>query len=1692
MGRTGKRPAEGLEGQGESYVRSHAKAPTAASTQRQAKSLGRTRFAKTAVLAVAIASLLAFAATPASATLLRNHEGSFGTFGGESPQALTVDQSSGDVYAMDAAGHKVLRFDSAGLPHNFSAGPHAGTNELTGFSFEDFPSVNELAVDNSGGPSDGNLYVTQRNTHEVKVFSSSGEALGALTGTQTPNTSFGEICGVAVDQANGDVYLANSGGFIWRYSPSGGTVAESDYSGGIAVSFETCQLALAVAQGSLYVNAYVEESPGPLRKFATSEFALGSPPSPSPTLVTSKSRAVATDPASGDVYADEGKQVSVFSAAGSPKYSFGSGDIGFASAGIAVRGGGKAYLSDPSAHEIDVYGTALEPGTRANLFSFGTFGGESPQALTVDQSSGDVYAMDAAGHKVLRFDSAGLPHNFSAGPHAGTNELTGFSFEDFPSVNELAVDNSGGPSDGNLYVTQRNTHEVKVFSSSGEALGALTGTQTPNTSFGEICGVAVDQANGDVYLANSGGFIWRYSPSGGTVAESDYSGGIAVSFETCQLALAVAQGSLYVNAYVEESPGPLRKFATSEFALGSPPSPSPTLVTSKSRAVATDPASGDVYADEGKQVSVFSAAGSPKYSFGSGDIGFASAGIGVQAGGNVYVSDPTNHQIDAFGHFSAPPPLLETKVATNVKHTKATLHGHLDPNNSLPITGCVFEWGESASYGNSIPCAEGESFNAPADVSAELTGLSAGATYHFRLHIATGSGGFFGEDKSFETIAPSNVPEATTGQASIVTSTSSELTGTVDPNASPLSDCHFEYVNDIAFQASGFSDLSSGGSIPCDQAPGSIPADFEDHEVTATATGLDPEQIYRFRLVAENANGPGNGKDALVPGPPLVETTGSTYRTTTTARLDSRISPHGAATEYWFEYVTDAQFQASGFAGATSTPDTPITVNEVQKVTTDRGNNPGQQFSLSFEGETTPYLSIEATGEQVQAALRALPSIGSSNVDVAFARFVGNRSYTITFVGALANTDVGQISVSPGPVPPGHVEARILLNGGPAAAFSFVSAGLSGLQPNTAYRYRVVADNGTPGGPSFGDAMTLTTRASEAPLSHGHLPGPPGSDRAWEQVNAPDTGGNPVNAVDSISDNGDRAIYTLDGGNPGSQVGSFNNHLFAERTPSGWKSSASFYPTREQAPGNLWPANLQGPSDLSQVFDLNVDIANGGTASIWRLSPNAPPQQVASVTHEQYGFFFASDDGSRVIWGLHGPVDSDHPIASTGLYDVSSGAPRLVSFLPDGTPDCGEMSNRSLFPEQHALSADGSHLFFVSSCSASEALYVRDLETETTSLISSGEGTHFIRSTADAAFFTTRANLAPEDEGSGQDIYRYDLEDESLECLTCFGGLAADVEGADDPFGNIAVSKDGSRLYFTSPHRLLPGAAERGIYRLDVAGGNLAYVAPAGPGNIPTGSLASSGNAINPDGSVFIFHSSQPDLNSVDGPQNGGTAQYYRYDDNDRSLTCVSCPAAGSPPRGEAPLENTGDKSPLSSDGADFVFPTPTPLVSADQNTAGPGQKPEVGQDIYEWRDGRLLLVTDGLTSSQGADRPQVQSITPSGHDVFFLQGAQLTPDAIDTYTRLYDARIGGGFAFPPPPPPCPLEACQGTPRGVPEESRPGSADFSGPGNVASHPARCRKGKVRRSGRCVAKKHKRQRAKKRFQHRANHDRRASR
>lgn len=78
-------------------------------------------------------------------------------------------------------------------------------------------------------------------------------------------------------------------------------------------------------------------------------------------------------------------------------------------------------------------------------------------------------------------------------------------------------------------------------------------------------------------------------------------------------------------------------------------------------------------------------------------------------------------------------------------------------------------------------------------------------------------------------------------------------------------------------------------------------------------------------------------------------------------------------------------------------------VNEVQTLTI---TATGGTYTLTYDGQTTAAIAWDANAAAIDAALEALSNIGAGDVTVA-----GAGPYTITFTGALAQTDVSQLTV---------------------------------------------------------------------------------------------------------------------------------------------------------------------------------------------------------------------------------------------------------------------------------------------------------------------------------------------------------------------------------------------------------------------------------------------------------------------------------------------------------------------------------------------------------------------------------------------------------------------------------------------------------------------------------------------------------
>jgi hypothetical protein len=127
------------------------------------------------------------------------------------------------------------------------------------------------------------------------------------------------------------------------------------------------------------------------------------------------------------------------------------------------------------------------------------------------------------------------------------------------------------------------------------------------------------------------------------------------------------------------------------------------------------------------------------------------------------------------------------------------------------------------------------------------------------------------------------------------------------------------------------------------------------------------------------------------------------------------------ADNYWWSssqrsrYFSDLNLMRSG-------------ANEVQVIA--RGGNSGGSFTVSFNGATTGNISSTASSSTMQTALSNLSSIGSGNVTVSG----GGNSWTVTFVGQLADTDVPTMTVN----------GANLSGWGANVSVSNVSAGIAG------------------------------------------------------------------------------------------------------------------------------------------------------------------------------------------------------------------------------------------------------------------------------------------------------------------------------------------------------------------------------------------------------------------------------------------------------------------------------------------------------------------------------------------------------------------------------------------------------------------------------------------------------------------------
>lgn len=420
------------------------------------------------------------------------------------------------------------------------------------------------------------------------------------------------------------------------------------------------------------------------------------------------------------------------------------------------------------------------------------FGGERVYSgIAINPINHDVYAMDGSNQAIDVYDP-GTGTLLSSFPVPGSANFFG-SY----TVVQIASDAAG-----NVYVPNAPNNEIQVFNGSGEAPSGvapvIAGAGVNTLKSPE--GVAVDSA-GDIWVADSGdNRIEEFLPDGSFVKEISSPGVQAVAVD--------AAGDLFAS----------------------------------------------VYDSVGAHVLEYDATGAKIDDFGLGTIeeSFYHTPNAVAIDGTrgvAYVADGGKNALEAFTSWAA-----VTGSASEVTETSATLAGTVEVEGAPPVTSCDFEYGVTESYGQQTACSPAPPYAGTTAVSASLSGLRPGATYHYRLAATNGYIASRGEDKTFMTYGPPGVD----GESSMVSldggTWSTTLTAQINPFGYQTT-CEVQYVDEAGFQASGYGGATT---VPCE---GAISPGFGDQAIHVTVSGLRTGATYHYRFVGVNQAGRTEGPD---------------------------------------------------------------------------------------------------------------------------------------------------------------------------------------------------------------------------------------------------------------------------------------------------------------------------------------------------------------------------------------------------------------------------------------------------------------------------------------------------------------------------------------------------------------------------------------------------------------------------------------------------------------------------------------------------------------------------------------------------------------------------------------------------------------------------------------------------------------
>jgi NHL repeat-containing protein len=849
---------------------------------------------------------------------------------------------------------------------------------------------------------------------------------------------------------------------------------------------------------------------------------------------------------------------------------------------------------------------------------------------------------------------------------------------------------------------------------------------------------------------------------------------------------------------------------------------------------------------------------------------------------------------------------------------------------------------------------------------------------------------------------------------------------------------YVEYVKAAEFAASGFATATRVPSDPGDDP--TLAAGTTLQLASLDAMGLVPETTYYCRTVAENTEGVTVGAEAAFETLEPFEL-GEAWATkvgTETAVVTGEVNPLGAPTDGYFEYVSAAEFNRQppghGFDHAGRAPVPPVTLNF--------GSGEGFEARSAEIGGLSP-----ATEYHYRLVVDDHVVPPRDGKDHTFRTHGGvqaiapdNRAYELVSPAIKNSADVGTPSAAGG------------------------GAGIREAAPN-------------------GEAVTFASaisfgEAESAPASSEYIARRTSS--GWTTKN--------LNISGFLGLVGSGAL----------PYQGFSQDL-------GFGAVSSFEPP------------------------LTPDAKEGFETLYWRNtesgSLSAVNTEVPKVTGgEPLCIAFAGSDaaGDRIVFTANASLAGAPKGKGMSLYEwTAAGGTSVVSVLPGGSgappgqdTAFGAAGNLNGCKVQNlnfhnVISADGKRIFWTESPKPGEQdLFARVDGSETVQLDADQGGTgksgggQFLAASRDGSvvLFTDPNRLTPDSHGPG-DLYRYDFNAPEGQRLT---DLTPGSEGAE-VLGLVASSEDGSYAYFVADGDLAAGGSAGdctepggtcGLY-LWHEGEGVRFVATLSErdAGIWASNPQTHGAAATADGKHLVFTTTVA-LNGSDNTVQGAPgcalsqleelegdkhcSEVYLYDQEGSVLSCVSCNPTGQRPRGPSTLPGwtTSTEGPryLSQSGGRLFFQSRDDLLPADENES---------QDVYEFErpgtgtcttasssfeaesGGCLFLISSG---SQEFESPAyLIDASSDGRDVFFSTRKRLVAADKDELYDVYDYREGGGFTEVAEVGPCEGEACKPAASSPPPTQGSATPGFVGPGNgKAATP--CKKGKVRKGGKCVPKK----------------------